>query len=315
MIPEVGRALLELLRPHLPDGTALLLVRPGAPASAPWGAPAAAPAASLLQVGVPPQPLAPLAHAGVPVPDGGDAGVPRFTGDGPHRAKVGVPVLEQGEVGVPRFAGDDLRSSPAGRGGAAHCAPAEAAVRLALCWLREEPEGRQSGDQDVRAADGTLLGRQAPARRYELRYLVTATAGTVEAEHELLDAVLLAVTGLDALPADRLPAGLADTGLPVFLRVCAEPALAAAGVPPCAGFELSVSAPLLPPLQTELAPPAAELAVGVRRPLPQGRLPQGQMPHRPATGPAQQDPAQQRPAPAAASGNGRQWRRARVSEE
>jgi hypothetical protein len=309
VIPEVGRALLELLRPYLPGGTSLLLVRPGAPAPAPWGAPAAA--SMLVTPPLTPSPLAahvgaaptPLPQVGVPVLKDGEVGVPRFTDDGPLRGNVGVPVLEGGALGVPRFTEG---------GGAAHCAPAEAApaVRLALCWLREEPEGRQSGDQDVRAADGTLLGRQAPARRYELRYLVTATAGTVEAEHELLDAVLLAVTGLDALPAERLPAGIADTGLPVFLRVCAEPALAAAGVPQCAGFELSVSAPLLPPLQTELAPPAAELAMGVRRPLPQRPAPQGPAQQRPA----QQGPAQQGPAPAA-GGNGRQWRRARVSEE
>ena len=168
------------------------------------------------------------------------------------------------------------------------------AVHLVLCWLRADPNGQQSGDTDVRAEDGSLLGRQAPARRYELRYLVTARAESAEAEHELLDAVLLAVTGLDALPAECLPNDLADTGLAVFLQVCAEPALASSGIPAHAGFELNVSAPLLPPLQTELAPPAAELSVGVRRPMPQR-------------------PAPLSPQPTAAGG--RQWRRAKVAED
>jgi hypothetical protein len=186
----------------------------------------------------------------------------------------------------------DRATTPAANG-----AGSEPAVHLALCWLRDDPSGRQSGDWDVRTEDGTLLGRQSPARRYELRYLVTARAESVEAEHDLLDAALLAVTGLDALPPESLPKGLADAGLPVFLRVCAEPALASAGVPAHAGFELNVSAPLLPPLQTELAPPAAEVALGVHRPMPQ-RL----------------APAALQPTAAGAAG-GRRWRRATVSEE
>lgn len=185
-------------------------------------------------------------------------------------------------------------------GAAIHLGPppgdaAGPAVHIALCWLRADPNGQQSGDRDVRAADGTVLGRQAPARRYELRYLVTASADSAEAEYELLDAVLLAVTGLDALPGDCLSKNLADAGMPVFLKVCTDPMAGPSpgpsGVPAHAGFELTVNAPLLPPMQTELAPPAAELAIGVRRPMPQ------------------------RHAPPAPPGSDRRWRRARVSEE
>ncbi|HEY0639575.1 MAG TPA: Pvc16 family protein [Pseudonocardiaceae bacterium] len=164
----------------------------------------------------------------------------------------------------------------------------ERGLYLTLQWLREDPSGRQSGLEDVRAGDGSLLGRQAPARRYELRYLVTARAESVEDEHELLDAVLLAVTDLEALPADCLPKGLADAGLPVRVAVCAEP-LGGAAPPAGGGFALLVNAPLLPPLQTELAPPAAELAMGLRRTVP--------------------------PLVPAASGSGRQWRRARIEED
>lgn len=184
---------------------------------------------------------------------------------------------------------DATTASPAGS------AADTPAVHLVLRWLREDPNGRQSGDRDVRADNGTLLGRQAPARRYELRYLVTARAGSAEAEYELLDAVLLAVTGLDALPADCLPKTMVDTGLPVYLQVCPESMPATAGLPAHAGFELTVSAPLLPPLQTELAPPAAELTVGVRRTVP----------------PVPPSPLLPQPA----AGSGRQWRRARVAED
>jgi hypothetical protein len=211
---------------------------------------------------------------------------------------------------VPADAAIHLGPPVDGPGGANGAGPG---VHLVLCWLRDDPGGRQSGDTDVRAADGSLLGRQAPARRYELRYLVTARAESAEAEYELLDAVLLAVTGLDALPADCLPKGLADQGLPVFLQVCADPAVAIAshGVPAHAGFELNVNAPQLPPLQTELAPPAAELSVGVRRP----------MPRRPAV---PTPPLTPHPGTSGTSGTsggsgtssgGRRWRRATVAEE
>jgi hypothetical protein len=201
------------------------------------------------------------------------------------------------------------------------------AVHLVLRWLRDDPNGRQSGDTDVRASDGTLLGRQAPARRYELRYLITARADSVEVEHKLLDAVLLAVAGLDSLPGGCLPKGLADTGLPVFIRVCADPAPNWSVMPAHASFELNVSAPLLPPLQTDLAPPAAELSVGVRRRLPPR---QALSPQRPAPPPRQalspqrpappSQPAAPLPQPPAADApdttvpTGRQWRRTRVNE-
>jgi len=192
-----------------------------------------------------------------------------------------------------------LPAQPAGAGPAG-------GVYLVLCWVRADPNGRQSGERDVRAADGSLLGRQAPARRYELRYLVTARAPTAEAEHELLDAVLLAVTELDALPSACLPKSLADCGLPVMLQVCSEPP--AGSVPDHAGFALLISPPLLPPLRTELAPPAAELAIGLRRtpPTPSPPAPSPPAPSPPAPSPpAPSPPAPSSPAPP----NGRQWRR------
>jgi len=276
VISDVGRALRTLLRPHLP-AAAIHLSRPG-PSSTPRN------------LGVPlsgtPRSDTPR-NLGVPASSESDLGVPATNGptaDSDTPRSLGVPASSESDLGVPRSDGFDSDRDRDGDG-------VEPAVHLVLCWLSEDPDGQQSGIRDVRAEDGTLLGRQAPARRYRLRYLVTARAETVEAEHELLDAVLIAVSGLDSLPPDCLPKGLADTGLPVLLRVCPEPAIASSGIPEHAGFELDISAPLLPPLQTELAPPASELAVGMRRPMPQRH---GE------------------PAPA---GNGRQWRRARVTEE
>lgn len=180
-----------------------------------------------------------------------------------------------------------LPASAAIRLGPAPAEAAEPALHLALRWVRDDMSGRLSGERDVRADDGSLLGRQGPPRRYELQFFVAAVAATVEEEYELLDAALLSVTGLDAIPAEHLPKPLVDTGLPVLLSVSG--AAPVTGAP--SGFALLVSAPVLPPLQTELAPPAAEMSMGVRRTPP---------------GPP--------PAPVPPNG-GRRWRRATIDED
>lgn len=130
-------------------------------------------------------------------------------------------------------------------------APTEplAAVSLTLLGVRDDARGRSAGWDDVRDADGTLLGRRPPTRRYELSYVVHAHAADAETEHELLGQALIALTdediGLDTRLGDCLP--------------CER------GFPPRAGFVLTVNAAYVPPVDTELAKPADEIHMALAR--------------------------------------------------
>jgi hypothetical protein len=121
------------------------------------------------------------------------------------------------------------------------------AVSLTLFGLRDDTRGRSAGWDDVRGADGTLLGRRAPTRRYELSYVVQAHAADAETEHELLGQALIALTdddtGLDLKLGESMPCEL--------------------GFPPRASFVVTVNAAYTPPLDTELAPPADAVHLGV----------------------------------------------------
>ncbi|EWM17583.1 Pvc16 family protein [Kutzneria sp. 744] len=129
------------------------------------------------------------------------------------------------------------------------------AVSLTLFGLRDDTGGRSAGWDDVRGADGTLLGRRAPTRRYQLSYVVQAHAADPEAEHELLGQALIALTD-------------EDTGLDLKLGQAMPCEL---GFPPVASFVLTVNALHTPALDTELAKPAEAVHLGVAntvRPLP-----------------------------------------------
>ncbi|MFC0434211.1 Pvc16 family protein [Kutzneria buriramensis] len=123
------------------------------------------------------------------------------------------------------------------------------AVSLTLFGLRDDARGRSAGWDDVRAADGTLLGRRPPTRRYELSYVVQAHAADPETEHDLLGQALIALTD-------------EDTGLDLKIGAAMPSEL---GFPPRASFVLTVNAAYVPPVDTELAKPADEMHLGVAR--------------------------------------------------
>ena len=123
----------------------------------------------------------------------------------------------------------------------------QTAVSLTLFGLRDDAQGRSAGRDDVRGADGRLLGRQAPVRSYELSYVVQAHASDAETEHDLLGQALIALTD-------------EDTGLDVKLGASMPCEL---GFPPRASFVVTVNAAYIPPLDTELAPPADGVHLGV----------------------------------------------------
>jgi hypothetical protein len=136
------------------------------------------------------------------------------------------------------------------------------AIDLFLFNLAGDDRGAASGFEEVRNADGRVLSRQEPPRRYRLSYLVTARAPKIAEEHELLDTALRALTDGESLPQSCLPEALIETGLPVMVDL--DPAgpghlWTSLGMPARAAFVLSVSAPHRPKPDTELAPPAEQM--------------------------------------------------------
>lgn len=145
-----------------------------------------------------------------------------------------------------------------------------AAVNAWLHQVSEDPQGRVGAWLDRRDASGRIVAREKAPRIYRVGYYVTAMADDVDVEHSLLGAALAALSAHDTLAPPHLPSPMADAGLPVSLAV-ADPALprlspetwSALGVPPRSGFDVVLTAPLLPLAPPELASPPSKLSLGV----------------------------------------------------
>jgi hypothetical protein len=189
--------------------------------------------------------------------------------------------------------------------------PGKQVVSAFLYDIREDAVGRGADWDEVRDERGRVVGRQPPPRRYELSYLVTAWAGDVDLEHRLLSDVLRLVFRGEIIPDDCRVGSLTQTGLPVMLRVVrSDPphspsqVWADLGLPPRLVVDLAVTAPLVPELVTELAPPAEDMRLGVGR--------GGPAAFRPATPPGPQRPAEGGMPVARPE---QHWRRSMVDEE
>jgi hypothetical protein len=163
---------------------------------------------------------------------------------------------------------------------AASCATAPPGAPLLDAFLYDvrEPQPPASDVVLARDEDGHPAGWQRPVRRYLVSYLLTAWPGGGDGaacEHELLGAVLTGCAVTGAIPADCLHGVLAGTGEPLPL-VCAGPdrvadaaqLWAGLGVPARTALDLSVVAPVVPPLLTDVAPAVHNLEIGVQRTLP-----------------------------------------------
>ena len=148
-------------------------------------------------------------------------------------------------------------------------------VNLFLYDVREDLDGQSSDEVDVRDGDGRVVARQRPPRKYQLSYLASAWCGDAEVEHELLGAILATVPNEQAIPESHLGGRLLEQGLPVRIKV-GTPVTgantwdlwAALGTPPRTAVEIVVTATLVPELSTELAPPAVEMELGVKKEQP-----------------------------------------------
>jgi hypothetical protein len=145
-----------------------------------------------------------------------------------------------------------------------------------LAEVREDEKGGDTDWEDIRDADGRVVARRPPIRRFDLHYLVTTETADPDVEAALLDAVLTAVDPGKRLAAELLGESLA--GRPVMLRL-------GDGVPyPLARTSLSViaNAPLVPPVVTDIAAPAESIRLGVA---PPGRPTPPRVGPPPSTGP------------------------------
>lgn len=89
------------------------------------------------------------------------------------------------------------------------------ALNLYLYDIHEDVKHREVQYQDVRNAEGIIVERVMPPRRFKLSYLVTAWTQRAEDEHRLLSAVLSCFVRSDALPPAVLQGGLVSLGEPV----------------------------------------------------------------------------------------------------
>jgi hypothetical protein len=143
-------------------------------------------------------------------------------------------------------------------------------LNLFLVQINENVDARPGAWADVRGDNGQTIGRQPPLRRYDLRYMLSAWGAGAQAEHRLLGAVLALVPAYDSIPAELLAGSLAELELPVRLRIAQDElgvsvtdVWSSLGQPVRASLTLVVTAPLLPALVTELAPPADSVDIGL----------------------------------------------------
>jgi hypothetical protein len=190
-------------------------------------------------------------------------------------------------------------------------------LNLFLYDVREDLDGQTGDEIDIRGADGKVIGRLPPPRKYQLSYLVSAWGDDAESEHGLLGAILATVPDEPGIPDEHLSGRLAEQGLPVRIKVGTPVTAAntwdlwsALGTPPRTAVEIVVTAPLVPELRTDLAPPAVEFSLGVKKEAP-GALAS----EREASPPAEVEPPEPEKAAPKASKGGSSGKKKAADEE
>lgn len=97
-------------------------------------------------------------------------------------------------------------------------------LNVYLYDIREDLERRDVAYEEIRDAEGRVVSRRPPPRRFALSYLLTAWTQRPEDEHRLLSATLSTFLRFDTLPADSLEGALAEQGLPVYSKIAMPPA-------------------------------------------------------------------------------------------
>ncbi|MGZ4806699.1 MAG: DUF4255 domain-containing protein [Ilumatobacteraceae bacterium] len=153
------------------------------------------------------------------------------------------------------------------------------------CFLHRVVEdiGRRAADwADERGADGRVGARQPPVRHYQLHYQVSAWAKSVDEEHRLLGQVMESCLTGEVIADEYLSGVLEGEEQPLLIRLgvpVPDPGpqphdvWSSLGMPLRASLDLTLVAPLRPALNTEIAPPAEELTLGMEWIGPGGRRP------------------------------------------
>lgn len=163
---------------------------------------------------------------------------------------------------------------------------AKAVKRPAVsCFLHRVVEdiGRRAADwADERGPDGRVGARQPPVRHYQLHYQVSAWAKSVDEEHRLLGQVMESCLTGEIVADEYLAGVLEGEAQPLLIRLgvpVPDPGpqphdvWSSLGMPLRASLDLTLVAPLRPALNTDIAPPAEELTMGMEWIGPGGRRP------------------------------------------
>ncbi|MEU1757037.1 Pvc16 family protein [Micromonospora matsumotoense] len=159
-------------------------------------------------------------------------------------------------------------------------------VSAFLLDVEEDSAGVSATWDELRDANGQLVGRRPPGRRYRFSYLLTAWAADTEREHRLLGELLVGCASCTALPTRFLTGAVARANQPVVVRSAPRregdtgSAWVAHGGTARTGLHLQLLVPFVPEPETDLAPPPREVSVnsGGGRPGGPGGTPPGPRP-------------------------------------
>lgn len=96
-------------------------------------------------------------------------------------------------------------------------------INIYLYDIREDLERREVEYEDIRDAEGRVVERRPPPRRYTLSYLVTVWTQRPEDEHQVLSSLLAAFLQFDRLPPEILSESLAAQPYAIRTTVALPP--------------------------------------------------------------------------------------------
>jgi hypothetical protein len=148
---------------------------------------------------------------------------------------------------------------------------ARTTVTVFLYDVREDPDAGTPGWTGLRSDDGVLVGRQHPSRAYHFSYLLIASGPDPLEEHEALGRILSGSLLNEVVAEEDLAGQMKAADGPVVVRcapavrsVDAHDLWTAWGIRPRTTLELSVRAPMPPPLVIEVAEPPSHVDLEAR---------------------------------------------------
>ena len=145
-------------------------------------------------------------------------------------------------------------------------------LNLYLYEIREDLQRREVQFEERRDANGVVIERRLPARKFKLSYLITAWTQRPEDEHRLLSAALSCFVAFDALPVEVLQGELTEQSEPIRVTIALPrpPDRPVSDVWTALGGELKPSLDLIvtAPVETgrhrKVGPPAREERINLR---------------------------------------------------